>query len=309
MAIIINAGLASTRAMEPAGMLVTDLDGTLLRSDRTFAATDLAALRRLGECGVLRVVATGRSIFSFESIQPAGLPVDYVIFSTGAGVSEHPGGRIVRSVSLEAGDLRQAVEVLRALQLDFMVQRAIPNTHIFGYVAGGGGANPDFEARISLYRRFAFALEDDLDQFGAATQLVAIVPPAQAQKALCAVTQRVNGLTVIRTTSPLDGRSTWIELFPIGVSKGLTADWLASELGVSRTRTLAVGNDFNDLDLIEWAHTGFVTANAPAELQERFPAVASNDRGGVAEAIARWIDALKLGGPPRRWPGRAKPLE
>lgn len=294
MAIIINAGLASTRAMEPAGMLVTDLDGTLLRSDRTFAATDLAALRRLGEYGVLRVVATGRSIFSFESIQPAGLPIDYVIFSTGAGVSEHPDGRIVRSVSLEAGDLRQAVDVLRALQLDFMVQRAIPNTHIFGYVGGGGGVNPDFEARISLYRRFAFALDDDLDQFGPATQLVAIVPPAQAQKALCAVKQRVNGLTVIRTTSPLDGRSTWIELFPIGVSKGLTADWLASELGVSRTRTLAVGNDFNDLDLLEWAHTGFVTANAPAELQERFPAVASNDHGGVAEAIARWIDALKL---------------
>jgi HAD superfamily hydrolase (TIGR01484 family) len=292
MAIIINAGLASTRAMEPAGMLVTDLDGTLLRSDRTFAATDLAALRRLGEYGVLRVVATGRSIFSFESIQPAELPIDYVIFSTGAGVSEHPGGRIVRSVSLEAGDLRQAVDVLRALQLDFMVQRAIPNTHIFGYV--GGGANPDFEARISLYRRFAFALDDDLDQFGPATQLVAIVPPAQAQKALCAVKQRVNGLTVIRTTSPLDGRSTWIELFPNGVSKGLTADWLASELGVSRTRTLAVGNDFNDHDLLEWAHTGFVTANAPAELQEQFPAVASNDRGGVAEAIERWIDALKL---------------
>jgi hypothetical protein len=279
--------------MEPAGMLVTDLDGTLLRSDRTFAATDLSALRRLGEYGVLRVVATGRSIFSFESIQPAGLPIDYVIFSTGAGVSEHPGGRIVRSVSLEAGDLRQAVDVLRALQLDFMVQRAIPNTHIFGYV-DGGGANPDFEARISLYRRFAFALDDDLDQFGPATQLVAIVPPAQAQKALCAVRQRVNGLTVIRTTSPLDGRSTWIELFPLGVSKGLTADWLASELGVSRTRTLAVGNDFNDLDLLEWAHTGFVTANAPAELQERFPAVASNDRGGVAEAIERWVDVLKL---------------
>jgi HAD superfamily hydrolase (TIGR01484 family) len=294
MAIIINAGLASTRAMPPAGMLVTDLDGTLLRSDRTFAATDLAALRRLGEYGVLRVVATGRSIFSFESIQPAELPIDYVIFSTGAGVSEHPDGRIVRSVSLEIGDLRQAVDVLRALHLDFMVQRAIPNTHIFGYVGGSGNPNPDFEARISLYRRFAFALDDDLDQFGSATQLVAIVPPAQAQKALCAVKQRVSGLTVIRTTSPLDGRSTWIELFPIGVSKGLTANWLASELGVSRTCTLAVGNDFNDLDLLEWAHAGFVTANAPAELQERFPAVASNDRGGVAEAIERWIDVLKL---------------
>jgi len=50
-----------------------------------------------------------------------------------------------------------------------------------------------------------------------------------------------------------------------------------------------VGNDFNDLDLLEWAQTRFVTANAPAELKKRFPAVASNNQGGVSEAIARWL--------------------
>jgi hydroxymethylpyrimidine pyrophosphatase-like HAD family hydrolase len=56
-----------------------------------------------------------------------------------------------------------------------------------------------------------------------------------------------------------------------------------------------VGNDFNDLDLLEWAQTRFVTANAPPELKERFPTVASNDRCGVAEAIARWIEIMKPG--------------
>jgi hydroxymethylpyrimidine pyrophosphatase-like HAD family hydrolase len=51
-----------------------------------------------------------------------------------------------------------------------------------------------------------------------------------------------------------------------------------------------VGNDFNDLDLLEWAQTRFVTANAPAQLRKRFPAVASNNHGGVAEAVERWLD-------------------
>jgi len=54
-----------------------------------------------------------------------------------------------------------------------------------------------------------------------------------------------------------------------------------------------VGNDFNDLDLLEWAQTRFVMANAPAELRERFPTVASNDSCGVAEAIARWIELAR----------------
>ena len=289
MAIIFTNGkIVSNLAPTAAGLFITDLDGTLLRSDRTFSETDLGSLQRLGQRGIVRVVATGRSIFSYSKVAAAGLPVDYVVFSTGAGVAEQPGGRIVRSVSLEAGEVRKAVAVLRSLQLDFMVQRPIPDTHIFGYAAATP-ANPDFEARISLYRPFAFPLDDDIDRFGPATQLVAIVPPAQAPAALAAVRQKLTGLTVIQTTSPLDGRSTWIELFPAGVSKGLTAAWLAGELGIPRTRTLTVGNDFNDLDLLEWAQTRFVTANAPAELKERFPAVASNNQGGVSEAIARWL--------------------
>jgi hypothetical protein len=291
MAIITSAHIGSIPAHEPAGLFITDLDGTLLRSDRTFAASDLAALRRLGERGVIRVVATGRSIFSFGNVQPAGLPVDYVIFSSGAGVAEHPDGRIVRSASLEAGEIRKAFTVLRALQLDFMVQRAIPDTHIFGYAAGTN-ANPDFAARIALYRRFAFPLGEDIDRFGPATQLVAIVPPEQAHPALAAVRQALKDLTIIQTTSPLDGRSTWIEIFPAGISKGQTAEWLAAELGIARTNTLSVGNDFNDLDLLEWTQSPFVMANAPEELRQRFPTVASNDCCGVAEAVERGIEVL-----------------
>jgi hydroxymethylpyrimidine pyrophosphatase-like HAD family hydrolase len=50
-----------------------------------------------------------------------------------------------------------------------------------------------------------------------------------------------------------------------------------------------VGNDYNDLDLLEWAGSSFVVANAPPDLTDRFPTVASNDDCGVAEAITRWL--------------------
>jgi Cof subfamily protein (haloacid dehalogenase superfamily) len=288
--VIENERLGLHLPWEPAGLFVTDLDGTLLRSDRTFSEPDLEALRHLGERGIVRVVATGRSLFSFNLIRPAELPVDYVIFSTGAGVAEYPAGTIVRKVSLEADEVRQGFEVLRSLRLDLMVQRPIPDTHIFGYRAENA-RNPDFETRISLYRRFAFPLHEDIGRFGAATQLVAIVPPEHAPEALASVRRRIGALSVIRTTSPLDGRSTWIEIFPAGVSKGRAAEWLAFRLGIPRRQTVAVGNDFNDLDLLEWAHAGFVTANAPPDLKARFPVVTSNDEGGVAEAVARWTKA------------------
>jgi hypothetical protein len=91
MAIIVTNGAVAAAAGRSAGLFITDLDGTLLRSDRTFAATDLAALHRLGDLGIVRVVATGRSIFSFESVRPAGLPVDYVIFFERRGNRRAPG--------------------------------------------------------------------------------------------------------------------------------------------------------------------------------------------------------------------------
>ncbi|MCK7503730.1 MAG: HAD hydrolase family protein [Desulfobacterales bacterium] len=128
-----NGGWNPPPALRPTGLFVTDLDGTLLRSDRTFAAADLAALRRLGECGVVRVLATGRSLFSFEKVRTPDLPLDYLVFSTGAGLAELPSGRIVRAQSLDPAEVRRACEVLRALGLDFMVQRPIPETHAFGF--------------------------------------------------------------------------------------------------------------------------------------------------------------------------------
>jgi hypothetical protein len=285
-----NGGWNRQPGRPPAGLFVTDLDGTLLRSDRTFSESDLASLRRLGAHRVLRVVATGRSMFSFNRVEAPGLPIDYVIFSTGAGIAEYPGGKILRRVSLEPGEVCRACAVLRELRLDFMVQRPIPDTHFFGYAALNA-SNPDFETRIALYSQFAFPLEDDISRFGPATQLVAVVPRDRAPDALAGVRQRLDDLTVIRTTSPLDGHSTWIEIFPAGVSKGRTAQWLASRLGIPRGQTLSVGNDYNDLDLLEWAGTCFVTANAAADLKRRFPAVASNNHAGVSEAIDRWLSA------------------
>ena len=265
-----NSGWNHPPALRPTGLFVTDLDGTLLRSDRTFAAADLAALRRLGECGVVRVLATGRSLFSFEKVRTPDLPLDYLVFSTGAGLAELPSGRIVRAQSLAPAEVRRACDVLRALELDFMVQRPIPDTHAFGFHASGR-PNPDFDRRVALYERFAFPLDGDAAGFGPATQLVAIVPPEGSPETLPEVRRLLPNLTVIRTTSPLDHRSTWIEIFPASVSKSRTTEWLAERLGIPQARTVSVGNDYNDLDLLDWAAERFVTANAPADLRRALP--------------------------------------
>jgi Cof subfamily protein (haloacid dehalogenase superfamily) len=269
-------------------MFVCDFDGTLLRSDRSFSDADLNALTRLGELGIARVVATGRSIYSLNTVSISGLPVDFVIFSSGAGVTQHPSGRIIRKVSLEAHEVNRAINILQANNLDFMVHRPIPDNHVFGYFESSAD-NADFKRRIDLYSQFASPLDEATDDFDLATQLLAIVPPTRAKPVLETVRNTLSDYNVIQTTSPLDGQSTWIEIFPTNVSKGLAGAWLTAEFGLDPSRTLSIGNDYNDLDLLEWATTSFVVENAPNNLKERFPVVASHNESGVAEAIERWL--------------------
>lgn len=279
----------------PAGLFITDLDGTLLGPERKIAEDDRRALHALGDAGIVRAVATGRSIFSLRRLDLAALPVDYLIVSSGAGVLEHPSGRLLRAVSMEEGDVRRACRALRELGFDFMIHEPIPETHRFRYVALTGN-NPDFTARIELYRDVAQPAEKDCAAPGQATQIVAILPPGRAAEGVDAVRRALPGLTVIRTTSPLDGRSTWVEILPPGVSKASGAAWLADRLGIPHRLTAAVGNDFNDLELLSWAETAFVTGNAPEELRRRFTTVPANRHGGVGEAIRRWL--LRLPGDP-----------
>jgi Cof subfamily protein (haloacid dehalogenase superfamily) len=270
------------------GLFVCDFDGTLLRSDRSFSDADLDVLKRLGGLGIIRVIATGRSIYSIHTVDISTLPVDFIIFSSGAGIMQHPGGQIIRKISLESHEVNRAIKILRANHLDFMVHHPIPDNHAFSYFESTRD-NADFKRRIALYCQFATPLDENTDGFGPATQLLAIVPPAENLAPLQIIRENLTDFNVIQTTSPLDAQSTWIEIFPANVSKSLAAAWLNAELGLNSDRTLSIGNDYNDLDLLQWAGTSFVVGNAPPDLRKRFPVVASHNENGVAEAVERWL--------------------
>ena len=273
----------------PRGLFIMDLDGTLLRSDRTFSSIDIDALVQLGELGIIRTIATGRSLYSFNTVEVGGLPVDFIIFSMGAGVLEHAGGKVVRRVSLEPDEVKQACKILKTNRLDFMIHRTIPDNHMFSYFRSNEG-NDDFERRLKLYSRFAVPLNEATDGFGLASQLLAVVPDRVSHAVLEKVRSELPDYSVIRTTSPLDGKTTWIEIFPTVVSKSRTAAWLAGELKIDKSEIVSVGNDYNDLDLLEWTAKSYVVDNAPADLKDRFTGVASNNNGGVAEAARRSIE-------------------
>lgn len=278
----------NSESLKSKRLFITDFDGTLLRSDRTLDERNLETLEKLGRKNIVRVIATGRSLYSLNRAIDSSMPIDYVIFSTGAGVIKYPEGDILRKIHLDPETVGHAIRTLMDENLNFMVHRPIPDNHQFAY----WNIKPDetdFFRRIELYKECSWPLDGDYDDFGEAAQLLAIVPESRAAGLLKELTRKLPRLTIIRTTSPLDGESTWIELFHPDVSKSHAAHWLAAHLGICRKNTLSVGNDYNDLDLLEWAGRRFVVGNAPQDLKNRFPAVSSNDQCGVTEAVNLWL--------------------
>ena len=277
------------------GLFITDFDGTLLGSDGMLAQRDIDALELLRRSGIKTAIATGRSFYSFVNSPGVDVPVDYLIFTMGAGVVTQVGHELLYQVSLSSEAVRQTLDYLRQSTLDFMVHHAVPENHRF-YYRRVNTNNPDFESRLERYSEFGQPLDSiPADDFGEAAQFLAVVPSHQTDGALSKVRTQLPGLSIIRSTSPLDHKSTWIEFFHPDVSKSKTAAWLAAELGVKPADTMAIGNDYNDLDLLEWANQSFVVENAPLEMKNRFEQVASNDNGGVAEAVDRWLKDREAG--------------
>ena len=260
-------------------MLVCDLDGTLLLHGKPFDPDDIRKLHALGAAGVVRVIATGRALATAKKVVPADFPIDYLIFSSGAGILDWRSQALLVSHALNPDETRQAVDVLLAHELDFMLHAPIPDQHIFHFHRTGK-PNADFERRLARY-----AADGRVFDVGAvrtsSSQLLAISPHGDPVEPYESVRAALSRLSVIRATSPLDGRSMWIEVFASAVSKSQAAAWIARARGIGAAHTWAIGNDYNDWDLLRWAGRAAVVRNAPETLRAEFPAVVS---------LAEWLD-------------------
>lgn len=277
-------------------LFITDFDGTLLTDEKTIAHQDLDTLSRLRKNNTWVAIATGRSLYSFEKalkqigLKKDGLPVDYLIFSTGAGIMDFSENCIIQSLSISLKDIRKICAYFDGRQLDYMVHRAIPDTPYFLYKSHGR-ENPDFHKRIQLYQEFSSPLNHDQALFDRATQVLAVIPGGLSAAWIARVREDLGGYSVIHATSPLDHYSSWIEVFHKQVSKSLASAWLARRLDISREQVISVGNDYNDQDLLEWSGKGYLTANGVQGLKPYFTNVSSNNGCGVSQA-ARLSDLL-----------------
>ncbi len=271
-------------------IFVTDFDGTLLTDERIIDPQDMDSLARLRADGVVTAIATGRSLFSFHraldvmGLCRSDLPVDYLLFSTGAGIYSPDLDIVIYSNALTKKDVSEIAAYFDRRGFDYMVHKAIPDTAQFLFKSQGR-INLDFDHRIRLYPSLGRPLEGERDLFEAATEVLSIIPGGMEREEVEQIQGDLRDFSVVQATSPLDHQSTWIEVFHPAVSKSRSVEWLVRQIGLTREHVVAVGNDYNDLDLLEWSGQGFMVENGPEDLKSRFRVVGSNNTCGVSQAI------------------------
>ena len=110
----------------------------------------------------------------------------------------------------------------------------------------------------------------------------------EAEKALQA-SEWSGSCECVRTEYPARDLSI-LDLMPLGVTKGWALERLAGWLGVDRKQTMAIGDNWNDVDMLEWAGQGVMMGNAAPELRamaERrgWQQAPPNDQDGVAVVL------------------------
>ena len=271
-------------------MVITDLDGTLLNNDHLLSDINLRHIHYLREQGVLIVAATGRSLFKVNAVLGEDVPLDYVIFSSGAGVYDWQNRQLLKYEEFAKGTAPVLCVNLIGLNQNFVVFEPIPNNNKFWFYQGGGLCR-EFEQYLERNKQDCQPLPlETLPEH--AGQMMCIIGNdvrlfASIQSALYKVRDDIK---IIRATSPVNADYIWLEVFPDTVSKGHAAKWLCHELGIAKTETMGIGNDYNDIDLLEFTGVSYTVKNAPEELRNQYPAIPfTNHENGFSEIVGAFF--------------------
>jgi Cof subfamily protein (haloacid dehalogenase superfamily) len=290
----------------PVRLVAIDMDGTLLPTfAQKIGERTARALKAAQQAGIIVAIATGRrAAYTAPLLEGLGLRADTPLITSNGAVVRTLGGESIDRCHLEARVARGLCGLLRefgAVVFTFdrpgrgeLVLENLEQTH--GRIALWVEAN---RSAIEVVKPLELALPDGEDPIqGMVTGTLDRM--REAEQALKASEWKTS-CECILTEYPARDLSI-VDLLPPGVSKGWALERLADRLGVGRKETMAIGDNWNDVDMLEWAGQGVMMGNAAVELRTMakmrgWKQAPPNDQDGVAvvlEAAVTKVLAAKV---------------
>ena len=285
----------------PVRLVAIDIDGTLLPTfSQSISPRNAQALRAAQRAGITVAIATGRrTAYTAPLLEGLGLRADMPLITSNGAVTRTLGGDPLDRSHLQARVARELCGLLRPF-----------GTLVFTFDIVGRGelVLEDFE---QAHQRIALWVEANRDAIEVVSPLESGLPDGndpiqgmvtggvermrEAEKALRS-SNLTSFCTAVRTEYPARDLSI-VDLLPPGVSKGWALERLAARLGIDRKETMAIGDNWNDVKMLEWAGQAVLMGNAAQDLRAMaklngWKQAPPNDEDGVAVTLERALSRL-----------------
>jgi len=268
-------------------LICTDMDGTLLNDNKEISEVNRKAIAEAISKGVIVAVCTGR-IFTFASYYARILGTKApIIASNGAYIRGIDEEDALFKDTLSIEDCREIIKVLNknGINPTFNTKDRILTGHIsdssLSYLKFNETLDKEHQFKVKVIQDWesafikydgeilkCIAIDTNLDKVKAAKEEIALLE------------------NLVAVSSLYDN----FEIMTKNVSKGKAVKFLADFYNIRREEIICIGDNENDLSMIDYAGLGVAMGNSLEEIKSRADYVTtSNNEDGVAKAIGKFI--------------------
>ncbi|WMT41943.1 HAD family hydrolase [Paenibacillus sp. D2_2] len=270
--------------MNPIRLIVSDLDGTLLSADHTLPSSTATAIREYINQGGYFTLATGRPFITARPIIQQ-LKLNLPIILCNGAVLTAANGMPLERYGISLNSLYDLLTTADQSGLDVLlfcgdeVQTLARNINIAAYERKEGVTC----SLISLH---------EIQECGTEIEKAILLGPVEHSRRLFAEFAERSPVLHSMITA-FQSEDNYLELVPGQVSKGTALHRLAAMLDIPLDQVMTIGNQLNDLPMLEAAGIGVAVANSPDELKQAADYVCEASYSeGVLEAMERYIEAV-----------------
>ncbi|NLM74091.1 MAG: HAD family phosphatase [Clostridiaceae bacterium] len=259
-------------------LMAVDIDGTLVNDNRELTEKTKTAIQKAVANGLIFTIATGRPISGVEHlIKELDIDLPFITYN-GAMVVKGKSREIIYDRKLSAEDARIIIDLGIKSDASVMVWK---NNQL--YVTR-------MDMRVDSYKaigRCEPVLIENIDETveGGVSKVLWYHDTEAINTLKHTVGQYLSENVNYYTSMPW-----FLEFNDKSASKAIAIESLCQYYGIDKSETIAVGDGYNDLSMIEYAGLGVAMGNAPDEIKKRADYVTlTNNEDGVAHVIYKFI--------------------
>lgn len=274
-------------------MAVVDLDGTALKTDKSISKSTIEAFKKLKENNIITAIATGRLENESMFVKEA-LGVDYMITANGSIVYDYTKEHLIYEDYITNENAIKILDAIAKHKGSFVLTflNTVPYCIVFDSMERtkanlintelSRGYIETFSKYFKYTDDYALLLSDKnhkihkicLDTIGDNNALNEIKNEIKS----------IENIKIIKVFQNV------IDIIHLKVDKGLALQKLASYLNIDIKDTMAIGDGYNDIEMIRDAGIGIAMGNAADEIKAVSDyIVASNNEDGIFEAIDKYV--------------------